>query len=239
MNTSPSASPPPTSASSASPPCWIQKVVSSCAVSKPNHAAGALASIVAASSAADDEARDERRPPDEPALAQRATARRARSRPSPYSTPAAIDGDAGDRVVGAAHLLEAAREASGTCTNGATSVSSSPVTASRSRMRASPSVSSRSKTKRWSTRPDGRVCCDCSSRRYGAKSTSQSAARARSRERRAPLRGDKRLRRRIAHVGLRHAAREAVGRAVGPEADRSTSSTTPGLNRRTSHQYGA
>ena len=86
-------------------------------------------------------------------------------------------------------------------------------------MRASPSASSRSNTKLWSTRPVGRVCCDCSSSVYGARSTSQSAC-ARVLGERARRVGGERLRRLVAHVGLGHAAREAVGRAVGPEADR-------------------
>ena len=128
----------------AAPTCRDQNVVADCAVSKSNHAAGAPDEARRRHQRADDEARGERGPRGEPMRCARATARRGCSRrarrAAPPTTPAT------PAIVSFALRSSRKRRSndSGTCTYGAISVSSSPATVSRSRMRASPSASARS-----------------------------------------------------------------------------------------------
>ena len=106
---------------------------------------------------------------------------------------------------------------SGMSTNGTTPVSSSPATDNRRRSRASPIRSGRSYTNVWSTRPFGRVCCDCSTSPNCVRSTAQSSRARASASARAASRASA-LVDGVAHVGVGDAPREAGRRAVGTEA---------------------
>ena len=187
---------------------------------------------------AHDEARGERGPRGRANAFARATTRRGCSRRDRRAAPPRSP--AMPAIV--SFVLRSSRNRrskdSGTCTYGAISINSSPAT-----VEAKPDARLAQRFRRADRRTHGRPgrwAASAATARAActARDRISNRSRARSSRERARRVGGKRFRRRVAHIGFRNAASEAVGRAIGPEADRDFA-TSPGLKIRTSHQYGA